>query len=93
MHKWYMHSPESILGFWDTNRSPNLDQTTRSSGSQQKKRICQIVDFAVLADHGVKLKESEKRNKYLDLVRELKKTMEHKGDGDTNYKWCTWNNP
>ena len=31
------------------------------------------MDFAVPADHGVKLKESEKNNKYLDLVRELKK--------------------
>ena len=31
------------------------------------------MDFAVLADHGVKLKESEKKDKYLDLTRELKK--------------------
>ena len=31
------------------------------------------MDFAVPADHRVKLKESEKRNKYLDLARELKK--------------------
>ena len=30
------------------------------------------MDFAVPADHRVKLKESEKRNKYLDLTRELK---------------------
>ena len=22
-----------------------------------------------------------------------KKTMEHEGDGDTNYGWCTWDNP
>ena len=32
-----------------------------------------IVDFAVLTDHRIKLKESEKRDKYLDLARELKK--------------------
>ena len=31
------------------------------------------MDFAVLADHKVKLKESEQKNKYLDLTRELKK--------------------
>ena len=31
------------------------------------------VDFAVLADHRVKLKESEKKEKYLDLAGELKK--------------------
>ena len=31
------------------------------------------MDFAVQADHKVKLKESQKRDKYLDLARELKK--------------------
>ena len=31
------------------------------------------MDFAVLTDHKVKLKESEKKDKYLDLARELKK--------------------
>ena len=39
----------------------------------KKKRICKIVDFAVLADHRIKLKECEKKDKYLDLARELKK--------------------
>ena len=31
------------------------------------------MDFAVPADHRVKLKENEKMGKYLDLARELKK--------------------
>ena len=31
------------------------------------------MDFAVPADHRMKLKECEKRYKYLDLARELKK--------------------
>ena len=39
----------------------------------EKKRICKIVDFAVPADHRINLKESEKKDKYLDLARELKK--------------------
>ena len=47
------------------------------------------MDFAILADHRVKLKESEKRDNYLDLARELKKTMKHEGDGDTNCNWCS----
>ena len=38
-----------------------------------KKRICKIVDFAVPADHRIKLKECEKKDKYFDLARELKK--------------------
>ena len=32
-----------------------------------------MVDFAVPADYRIKLKECEKKNKYLDLARELKK--------------------
>ena len=39
----------------------------------KKKRTCKIVDFAVPVDHRIKLKESEKKDKYLDLARELKK--------------------
>ena len=41
----------------------------------KKKRTCKIVDFAVPADHRIKLKESEKKGKYLNLARELKKLM------------------
>ena len=35
------------------------------------------MDFAVPADHRIKLEESEKKNKYLDLARELKKIVEN----------------
>ena len=38
------------------------------------------MDFAVPADHWVKLTESEMRDKYLDFARELKKTMEREID-------------
>ena len=34
---------------------------------------CRIVDFAVQADHRVKLKGSEKKDKYVDLSRKVKK--------------------
>ena len=40
---------------------------------KKKKRTCKIVDFAVPADHRINLKECEKKDKYLDLARELKK--------------------
>ena len=39
---------------------------------KKKKRIFKIVYFAIPADHKIKLKESEKNDKYLDLARELK---------------------
>ena len=53
--------------------------------------VIKIVDFAVLADHRIKLQECEKKDKYLDFARELKKTMEHADDNYTNCKWCVWN--
>ena len=47
------------------------------------------MDFA---DLRVKLKKSEKKDKYKNLARELKKTVEHEIVGDTNCNWCTWYN-
>ena len=40
--------------------------------------ISKIVDFAVTADHWIKLKECEKKNKNFDFVRELKKLWKMK---------------
>ena len=57
---------------------------------KKEKKTCKIVDFAVSADHRIKLKECEKRDKYIDLARELKKTMEYEGDNYTNCDWCPW---
>ena len=81
-NKLYMHNPAPVLEnnthklLWDfdihmDHRIPG--QNTRPTNNQQKKRNCKIVDFAVRADHRIKLKECEKKDKYLDLARELKK--------------------
>ena len=51
-------------------------------------RTCKIIDFALPADNRIKLKESEKKDKYLDLAMEGKKTMEYDGDDYTNCDWC-----
>ena len=79
-----MHNPAPVLEndtyklLWDFNiqtdhlilaRRPDLIINKK----KKKKRICKIVDFAVPADHRIKLKECEKKDKYLDLARELKK--------------------
>ena len=51
--------------FDDNNNNDNntLDpgQETRSSAKYQKKRTCCVVDFAVPADHRMKIKESNKK--------------------------------
>ena len=77
-----MHNPVPVLEndthklLWDFNiqtdhiipaRRPDLMIINK------KKRICKIVDFAVPADHRIILKECAKKDKYLDLTRELKK--------------------
>ena len=51
------------------------------------------MNFAIPYDQKVKLKESGKKCKSLDLTRELKKTMEHKGESYINCSWCTWKMP
>ena len=63
------------MGLWQRDRSLNFGQKTRLYYNQQqkKKRICKIVDFPVPADHRIKLKECEMKDKYCDLAREFKK--------------------
>ena len=67
---------------WDFNiqtehlipaRRPNLIIINKKKKKKKKKRNRKIVDFAVPADNRIKLKECEKKEKYLDLARELKK--------------------
>ena len=80
--KWYMHKPESIA-------------------ENELHKI--LWDFEIQTDHliparrpdlvQINKKRKKKRNKYLDLVKEQKKAMEHESDGHTNCNWSTWNNP
>ena len=83
-----MHNPESVLEnethivLWDFEiRTDHLISASRpdymivnppTPKKRRKKRTCWIVDLAIPADHSVKLKESEKKDKYLDFARELK---------------------
>ena len=48
------------------------------NNNNNKKRTCTNVDLAVQADHKVKLKENEKKDKYLGFSRELKKVWNMK---------------
>ena len=49
------------------------------------------MDFVVPADHRVKVEEGEKLG--MNLARELKKLVDHEGDGDTDCIWGPLNNP
>ena len=47
-------------------------------------KITCFMDFVVSTDYWMKTKEKGKINKHLDLARELKKALQHKGNCDTN---------
>ena len=99
-NKWYRHNPapvpenDSHKLLWYFNiqmdhltpaRRPDLIIINKK---KKKKRICKIVDFAVLADHRINLKESEKKDKYFDLTREIKKAVEHESNDCASCDWC-----
>ena len=77
-NKWYIHNPSFVLEN-DTHKhfldfyikTDHLIMARRSDiiTIKQKKRICKIVDFAVPADNRIKLNESVKKDKYLDIAK------------------------
>ena len=81
-----MHNPTSVLQnethklLWDFDIQTDHLILTRQPDliiiKKKKKRNFKIVDFAVPINHRVKLKENEKKDKYLDLARELKNNCE-----------------
>ena len=86
---------------WDFNiqtdhltpaRRPDLIIINNNNNKQKKKKICKIVDFAVPVDHRISLKECEKKDKYLDLARNIEKAVEHESDDCANCDWCLWHN-
>ena len=75
-----MHSPASVLEntqklLWDFDIHTDHQISARRPDLIiiNKKRTCKIVNFAVPTDHGIKVKECEKKDKYIVLARELKK--------------------
>ena len=82
-----MRNPESVLEKkthklpWDFEiQMDNLISARRLDLVivNKRKRTWWIVDFAILADHRVKLNEYEKRDKYLALTIELKNILNMK---------------
>ena len=82
INKWYVHNTESVLEndirklLWDFEiQTDHLISATRPDLIiiNKKERTCRIVDFAVPLDRRKKLKECEKRYKYLGLAKESQK--------------------
>ena len=70
-------------GEWDAQRSLGIWKYTQITTSRPDdqikrqstkiKRTCRMVDYAISANHRVKVKEREKRDTYLDIAWELQK--------------------
>ena len=71
LEETWCHSNFSERPSADTDVKNSNGDSNNNNDNQQKKR--ELVDFAVPADHRIKLKECEKRYKYMNLVRKLKK--------------------
>ena len=64
------------------------------SKKNNNKRTYSIMDFAIPADHPVKIKKKKrKKRQLLRPCQRTEKAVEHETDGDTNCNWCTWNGP
>ena len=57
----------------------------------KNKITCLLINVMVQADQTVNSKENERINKYLDCIRELKKTVERDGHYEANHRWTSWN--
>ena len=98
-----MHNPVAVLEndmqklLWDFNiQTDQLMPARRPDiiiiNKKKRKRTCKIVDFGVPANHGINLKGSEKKDKYLDLARELRKLWNLKVTIVPIVIWCFWHN-
>ena len=85
-NKWYIHNPASLLEndthklLWDFNIQTGYLILARRSYLiiiDKKKRICKIADFAVPADHWIKLKECEKKDK-MQIIHNFR---------DNSFRW------
>ena len=81
---------QNSLGFWDTNKLPNL---VYWYSTKEKKENLPNGGLWTQSKIERKRKKKKKRDMSLDLARELKRTMEHKGDDVTNCNCWTRNNP
>ena len=100
-NKWYMHNPESVPEnethkvVWDFDIQTDHQISARRPYLvivNKKQKTYWIVEFTALVDHRGKLKVGKKRDKYMDLAKELKKKIiEYESDGDTNCNKCAQN--
>ena len=75
-----MHNPESVQEndahklLWDFDIQTDHLTLARQPDLiiiNKKKRMCKIMGFAISADYKVKLKDSEKKDKYFNIAKDF----------------------
>ena len=87
-NEWLKNS----LGFWDTNGSPDPDQSKKN---KTKRTYC-IVDSAFPQRENQRKQKKKKKKKKRHVFRSCQRTekaVEHEVGGDISCDWCTWNRP
>ena len=88
------HENETYKILWNFEKQKDHPIPTRRPGlllTGKENQPCHLVDFTIPVDHRVKMKASNRIDKYLDLDKEQKKnkkTVEHEVESDIN-----WNSP
>ena len=99
-NKWYIHKLASVLEnntlklLWDFDiQIDHLILVRRSDLIIINKKIENLKNCRLCCPGWPqnKTEKNEKENKYLGFARELKETMEHKGDNYANCGWYFWN--
>ena len=87
-----MHDLESVLEnethklIWAFEIQTDHEIPIRRPNLEIINKKWRILNFGVSSDYRVKLKKSKKKDKYLNLVMELKKTLEYESDVYINRK-------
>ena len=91
-NKWYMQNPASVLEnethklLWDFEMQTDHQISARRPDliiikkKKKKKKDLQKCGLCCPANHRIKIKASEKKDKYIDLAKDLKKK-------DGTWKW------
>ena len=93
-----MHNPapDTHKLLWDLDiRTDHLIPARRPDLiiiNKKKREFVKLSTLLVSVDHRINLKECEKKDKYLDLARELKRLWNMKVMVCTNCDWCFWHN-
>ena len=85
--EWYV---QTTIGFWNTNGSPNLGQTTRSHHNRQKKGNLENCELCSPGKPQSENKRMWKEGQVPGPSSGTEKAVEQESDDNTNCDCCSW---